>query len=167
MSTGNPPIQRWAVPLYPELLPHPFGPSPRPEARTEFAAEDGGVVIGQSALAPHLPVSILPPDLYLIGADPILHPWWPTGVPLPDWCGVLCDLVVVRLRFPNATMHRPAPAYFVTALLPRQTEPWMGSRFLIGAEFLTTHNADVRLTYSRTMRTHPASHPGPMGELVI
>lgn len=161
----------WPVPIFAEPIPALLGESPRFVARTQFADGRGSFSNGFSAVAGDLTLSVLPPGLWSramrFGLRIDVQPdprWGPADV--PDWCGVGCDIGIIRIRFPIRSGPSLMPLYFCLVRLPKVSASWMGTRLLLGTQFLSQSRARLSVDCQRPIPYIPA-YQTPVGELSL
>jgi len=160
-STPNPlhATTRPRVPLYPAAVPHYLGPSPVVVADIAIQNRAGVYKRGFAALSSSLALSVIPPGMStLLGVDFTSAPRWGSQT-VPNWCNEPCDIGTIRIQFPGCT--GTLSTYYLLVRRPRNAAPWMGSRLLLGTQFLAQEQGEVWVDFAS-----PSYSPRrPFGEL--
>jgi hypothetical protein len=141
---------RWGVPVYGEPVPAHLGPWPRAEVDVSVRNVRGRFARGRAALATDLTVSVIPPDvLTMLGVAFTPDPLW-AGFAVDPWCGVPCDIGRIAVQFPVPGRPPPQMWFYIQVRRPVGPQlPWMGTRLLLGSEFMTRSRAEWWLDYAR------------------
>jgi hypothetical protein len=135
---------RQSIALYPEVMNHHLGPSPRFLCQAKFPRPTGDSWDDWCLLSTDTVLAVLPPQVerrLQVAVQP-LGGW--AGRAVPDWCGVPCRIGYVAVDFP--VQPGPAPVrLLVWVRVPSHHEAWMPDYLILGTQFLDRIKAEVHL----------------------